>query len=91
VKPSAACAPSSSQSSRVTTKTAIVLNSTAPALFQPYLHFGHISPIAVAQAVQEADVPEEQKKAFLDQLITWRELSVNFVRYTADYDSFESG
>lgn len=55
----------------------------------PYLHFGQISPIRVALAVRQAEAPEEQKQAFLDQLITWRELSINFVRYTADYDSFE--
>jgi len=57
----------------------------------PYLHFGQISPVRVALAVQQAEAPEEQKHAFLDQLITWRELSINFVRYTEDYDSFECG
>lgn len=57
----------------------------------PYLHFGHISPITVALAVENADAPAAQKEAFLDQLITWRELSVNFVRYRDDYDSFECG
>ncbi len=57
----------------------------------PYLHFGHISPVAVALAVQRADAPEDQKAAFLDQLITWRELSINLARFHPDYDSFECG
>ncbi len=55
----------------------------------PYLHFGHISPITVALAVRESNVPQESKDAFLNQLITWRELSVNFVRFNPRYDSFE--
>jgi deoxyribodipyrimidine photo-lyase len=56
----------------------------------PYLHFGHISPLTVALAIQKADAPMADKQAFLDQLITWRELAVNFVRFNADYDNFES-
>jgi len=57
----------------------------------PYLHFGHIGALTVALAVKRADAPGRAKKAFLDQLITWRELAVNFVTYNPDYDSFESG
>jgi deoxyribodipyrimidine photo-lyase len=55
----------------------------------PYLHFGHISPITVALAVEKADAPKADKEAFLNQIITWRELSVNLVRFNPDYDSFE--
>jgi deoxyribodipyrimidine photo-lyase len=57
----------------------------------PYLHFGHIGPITVALAVQQADAPQADKAAFLDQLITWRELAVNLVRFHPDYDTFECG
>ena len=57
----------------------------------PYLHFGHISPITVALAVEKADAPKADREAFLNQVITWRELSVNLVRFNADYDSFECG
>ena len=57
----------------------------------PYLHFGHISPITIALAVDEADAPKADKEAFLNQIITWRELSVNLVRFHPDYDSFECG
>ena len=55
----------------------------------PYLHFGHISPITVALAVQEADAPAGDKQAFLDQVITWRELAANLVRFNDNYDNFE--
>ncbi len=55
----------------------------------PYLHFGHISPIRVALAVQNADAPNADKEAFLNQIITWRELSINLVRFNENYDSFE--
>jgi deoxyribodipyrimidine photo-lyase len=57
----------------------------------PYLHFGHIGPITVALAVQKSDAPKADKEAFLNQVITWRELSVNLVRFNRDYDNFECG
>ena len=55
----------------------------------PYLHFGHLSPTVVALAVQNTDAPKADKEAFLNQIITWRELAVNLVRFNADYDNFE--
>jgi deoxyribodipyrimidine photo-lyase len=55
----------------------------------PYLHFGHISPITVALAVQKSTAPSADKEAFLNQIITWRELSINLVRFNPDYDNFE--
>ena len=54
-----------------------------------HLHFGHISPITIALAIQASDVPQAQKDAFLNQLITWRELSINFTHFNPDYDNFE--
>jgi deoxyribodipyrimidine photo-lyase len=57
----------------------------------PYLHFGHISPITIALAVQQAHAPLEDKESYLDELLTWRELAINFVTYNPLYDSFESG
>ncbi len=55
----------------------------------PYLHFGHIGPVTVALAVLKAKVPDETKQSFLDELITWRELAVNFVKYNENYDNIE--
>ena len=54
-----------------------------------YLHFGHIGPVTVALAIDSAEAPKADKEAFLDQLITWRELAINFVRFNPAYDSFE--
>lgn len=57
----------------------------------PYLHFGHISPLTIALAVGAAVTKHPPLKrpadAFLDELIVWRELSVNLVRYQPEYDS----
>jgi deoxyribodipyrimidine photo-lyase len=57
----------------------------------PYLHFGHICPHTIALAVQNADAPAVAKEAFLNQLITWRELSINLVHFNPNYDTFECG
>ena len=56
----------------------------------PFLHFGQISPVTVALAVQTAEAPQKQKDAFLDELITWRELAVNFVTFNPNYDNIGS-
>jgi deoxyribodipyrimidine photo-lyase len=55
----------------------------------PYLHFGHISPITIALAVKKTDASKADKEAFLNQIITWRELSVNLILYNENYDNFE--
>ena len=53
----------------------------------PYLHFGQISPLYIALRVLEADSPG--KDAYLEELIVRRELSMNFVFYNQNYDSFD--
>ncbi|MGD2176707.1 MAG: deoxyribodipyrimidine photo-lyase [Anaerolineae bacterium] len=54
----------------------------------PYLHFGQISPQYIAQRVREAEgVGQENKDAYLEELIVRRELSMNFCHYNPDYDS----
>jgi len=53
----------------------------------PYLHFGQISPLAVALAVNKG--PAYGQAAFLEELIVRRELSFNFVRYNRAYDKFD--
>lgn len=53
----------------------------------PYLHFGHISAQRVAIEVSKANVPEEDKSAFLEELIVRRELSDNFCHYNPNYDN----
>lgn len=53
-----------------------------------YLHFGHISPLQVAREVTSLKSPSTG--AFLEQLVVRRELAVNFVHYTPQYDQYES-
>lgn len=57
----------------------------------PYLHFGHIGPLTIALAVDAAARNDAKLKSardsFFNELIVWRELSVNFIRYQPDYDS----
>jgi len=59
----------------------------------PYLHFGHIGPLTIALAVEAAVGKNPKLRAardsYFNELITWRELAVNFVRYTPGYDSSE--
>jgi deoxyribodipyrimidine photo-lyase len=59
----------------------------------PYLHFGHISPITIALAVEKAfkegKVPQAARDSYISELIGWRELAVNFVKFTENYDSFD--
>ena len=52
-----------------------------------YLHFGFLSPLEIALAVQDADAPQASKDAFLEELIVRRELSYNFTRHNPHYDS----
>ena len=57
----------------------------------PYLHFGQISPLAVALRVRAAKgVPAAARKSFLEELIVRRELAMNFVFYNERYDEYES-
>ncbi len=55
-----------------------------------YLHFGFLSSLEIALAVQDADAPKESKDAYLEELIVRRELSYNFTRFNSKYDSLES-
>jgi deoxyribodipyrimidine photo-lyase len=57
----------------------------------PYLHYGHIGPITIALAVDKAAKANSKLKSaregYFNELIVWRELAINFVRYTSNYDS----
>ncbi len=55
-----------------------------------YLHFGFLSSLEIALAVQESDAPSASKEAFLEELIVRRELSFNFTKQNPKYDSLES-
>jgi deoxyribodipyrimidine photo-lyase len=57
----------------------------------PALHFGHIGPLTVVRAVEDAIAkgyaPETTREAFYGEVLAWRELSVNFVKYVPEYDT----
>jgi len=53
-----------------------------------YLHYGHISPVAIALAIDEAGGPNAGD--YLEELIVRRELPMNFVYYEKDYDKYSA-
>ena len=55
----------------------------------PYLHFGQISPVEIALRTRGASgASDEDKAAFLEELVVRRELAINFVYYADDYDKY---
>lgn len=54
-----------------------------------YLHFGQISALWIALAVRDASAPLVDREAYLEELIVRRELAINFVYFTPNYDRYE--
>jgi deoxyribodipyrimidine photo-lyase len=55
----------------------------------PYLHFGQISPVFLALKVRQASQGNpEDREAYLEELVVRRELAVNFIFYTLNYDGY---
>lgn len=63
----------------------------ATSRLSPYLHYGHIGPttiaLAINQAVEKDQTLAKARDSYFNEVITWRELSVNFCRYQPDYDN----
>ena len=56
----------------------------------PYLHFGQISPLYLAQQISRApDTLKAAKDSYLEELVVRRELAMNFAFYTSNYDDYE--
>ena len=55
-----------------------------------YLHFGHVSPIWLALQARGASAKQGNIESFVEELVVRRELSVNFVFYNNDYDSYSN-
>jgi deoxyribodipyrimidine photo-lyase len=55
----------------------------------PYLRFGHVSPGTVLRRVQSAAAPADACSAFTEELLVRRELAVNHVAFTPEYDRWE--
>ena len=55
----------------------------------PYLHFGQVSPVALALAVRAAKIGgDTDKDAFIEELVVRRELAINHIFYEPNYDSY---
>jgi deoxyribodipyrimidine photo-lyase len=53
-----------------------------------YLHFGQISPVWIANQLEKMK-SNQNTKAYLEELLVRRELAINFVYYTDNYDDFD--
>jgi deoxyribodipyrimidine photo-lyase len=53
-----------------------------------FLHYGHISPVSIANAVTDSGAPPAPVNDFIEELIVRRELAHNYVWYEPDYDSY---
>jgi len=54
----------------------------------PYLHFGQVSPVALAGTALEHS--ESAAQVYVEQLVVRRELALNFVLFNPGYDRYES-
>lgn len=64
--------------------------ATTASSWNPYLHFGQVSALWVALQVREAAAPQEDRDAFLEELLVRRELAANFTHYSpTEYDRYE--
>ncbi|UPG72281.1 deoxyribodipyrimidine photo-lyase [Roseomonas gilardii subsp. gilardii] len=63
--------------------------AAAASQMSPYLHFGQISPVEIVLAIRAARKgSEEDRAAYLEELVVRRELAMNHVHYTAHYDRY---
>ena len=61
----------------------------------PYLHYGHLGPQTIALAVRDAAAADPSlqaaKDSYFNELIVWRELAINFVKFSPDtYDTADA-
>ena len=56
----------------------------------PDLHFGHIAAAEVVRAALASDAPRAEVDAFVDQVLTWRELSYNWCVRTPRFDQLDA-
>jgi deoxyribodipyrimidine photo-lyase len=64
-------------------------NRDAQSDLSPYLHFGQISAQRVSLEVLKKGPKDQNRAAFLEELIVRRELADNYCFYNPDYDNFQ--
>ena len=56
----------------------------------PYLHFGQISPVEIVRKINALEnVARADRDSFIDELVVRRELSINHVWFTENYDDYD--
>ena len=56
-----------------------------------YLHYGQVSPVWLALQVRDSGVgSDEDREAWLEELVVRRELAHNYVTFEPDYDSYDA-
>ena len=55
-----------------------------------YLHFGQISPVQLAVKVKNATAANDNREAYVEELIVRRELACNYVHFTPHYDQYSA-
>ena len=53
-----------------------------------YLHFGQVSPVYLVQEVRHSSGSQKNIESFVEEVVVRRELAMNFVNFTSDYDSY---
>jgi deoxyribodipyrimidine photo-lyase len=56
----------------------------------PYLHFGHLGALEIALAVRESGAPQEDRAAFLEELLVRRELALNFAARQPRHSEYDA-
>ncbi len=54
-----------------------------------YLHFGQVSPVWLAQAVRHSGGSQKNIETYVEELVVRRELTMNFVNFTENYDTYD--
>jgi deoxyribodipyrimidine photo-lyase len=63
-------------------------NRDAQSNFSPYLHFGQIAAQRITLEIRKAGTQDQNRDAFLEELILRRELADNYCYYNENYDNF---
>ncbi|MGA7304678.1 MAG: deoxyribodipyrimidine photo-lyase [Rhodothermales bacterium] len=61
----------------------------ATSTLSPYLHFGHLAPVEIVRAVQDADTcGQDDRDTLVEELVVRRELAINYAEREPDYDEY---
>ena len=55
----------------------------------PYFHYGHLSSQRAILEIKKFKLPQNDKDAFIEQVLIRKELADNFCEYEKNYDYFE--